>query len=806
MAKRNTRIRTSSEIPFVPEVFRASYDEPMPIDPPNTSYLTAMPEIRPRLTDVASKEEQHESRWKPLMGTPSKPPVPPNILVPDPSPIRHVADDESPRKLTPSSPDSFIHRRRQGEYVPRPPVWKIYDLPIDSHSSPNGLEDTDTDTGTCESDEDVFTDLKNRNVSSMRPAETTVSEQIRKMADIFSQTPDLVNMAEHADQIVAQSTPDDACLPLLVAADFTVSEPPTADPSEHHTSVHESTVLPQDSDYQNLQRNKHGLLKITSSDMVWQSRLTGSSRDCSAKSNSLIVPCENAATLHQEPTAALRDDQKNQDFLENGSTGIEGLEAHPTVAPKYVDQIPQVSLDFTHPQITNNILCTDIQQPKEFQNPIRPGYLVKFIGDTSFSASQSNRNSELDDKNEFMIAVIYDDGWGLFIHRDSGRKLTCISNAASKGSSCKAEDATVEVVYDETLFCFLPLCSVMAIPGNRFSKEAELFADETRAYSKGGKIQPPPRAHSMAAEAEAKDRGVVVISEAVFKSFDCRCEKPRSSSKLPANISVFRQIPAESPTKKDSGQALPAEPNGAGDNQKLYEKKESSLQRSYGRNLFFARGKDMTLQQRARAKASNAKSEPVHEYGIRHPTGLEGYRARKKAANAILQQKSKQRQREEEGQGVKEVAETKQSETQRIREQEKMDSKGTTPEILCVVSNWLQHPDHDVGEDPLSMVAEASSYPRPSDETAVNPLKAQQLSISTSNNRTVVSWRKIPQGNGDIRPDDCISKKGRGHPETVKENRPFPIGGIGKSIRGSLRGMREKLSLSRGRVSPGSVS
>lgn len=584
-----------------------------------------------------------------------------------------------------------------------------------------------------------------------------------------------------------------------------MSESPTAEPSEHHTSVHQPTVFPQDPDHQILQGNKHELLKIPSSDMAWQTRLTGSSRDCFAKYNSLVVPCENPATLHQEPTVALRDDQENQYLLENASRGIERLEAYPLVAPKYVDLIPHVPLDFINPQITNDILCTDIQQPKELENPIRPGYLVKFIGDTPSSAGQPNRKSELDDENEFMIAVIYDDGWGLFIQRDSGRQLTCISNAASKGSSCKAEDATVEVVYNEALFRFLPLCSVVVIAENKFSNEAELFADETRAYSKGGKIQPPPRAHSIAAEAQVKDRGVVVISGAVFKSFECRCENPRSSSKFPASISVFRQISAEPPMKNDSGQALPAELDGAGDNQKLYEKKESVFRRSYGRNLFFARGKDMTLQQCARANASNLESEPVDEYGERQPIGLEGYRASKKAAHAILQQNSKRRQGEEEEQEVKE-SKAKQNEAQRTRKQENTDSKETTPEILCTVPNGLQHPDHDVGDDHLSTIAKASNYPRPSDETAINPLTIQQLSISTLNNRTVVRWGKFPRGNGDIRPDDCLSKKGQGHPETVKENRPFPIGGIGKSIRGSLRGMREKLSFSRGRVSPGAGS
>ena len=65
-------------------------------------------------------------RWKPLVGTPSKPAIPSNILVPDPSPARsEVSDTDSPTLLPPSPVCSFIHQRRQGQYVPRPPVWKI---------------------------------------------------------------------------------------------------------------------------------------------------------------------------------------------------------------------------------------------------------------------------------------------------------------------------------------------------------------------------------------------------------------------------------------------------------------------------------------------------------------------------------------------------------------------------------------------------------------------------------------------------------------------------------------------------------
>ncbi len=220
MAKRSTRIRTSSGIPFVPEVFYASHSEPMPIEPPNTSYLTAMPEVQTRLTDASDEEKQSESRWKPLIGTPSKPPIPQNIFVPDPSPSRDFADDESPRLLTPSIPGSFIHRRRQGEYISRPPVWKIYNLPTSFASLPNELEDTDTVT--CGPDEDVFTDFRSCNVSYTSLVGMSAAEQVRKMAKIFSDIPQLVNTTESTDQMVAHSTLDDPCLRFSLAADFVV--------------------------------------------------------------------------------------------------------------------------------------------------------------------------------------------------------------------------------------------------------------------------------------------------------------------------------------------------------------------------------------------------------------------------------------------------------------------------------------------------------------------------------------------------------------------------------------------------------
>ena len=210
MSRSKSKIRILSDIPLVPQVFFAACNEPMPIDPPNTSYLTTMPEAHAGLTEWASEEQPSRSRWKPLVGTPSKPPVPQNILVPDPSPSRDVDSDESPNTLATSTPGSFIHRRRQGEYVPRPPVWKIYDLQADFSASPNGLEDTDTET--CDSEEDVFTSFRRRYTSDRRLGGLPVAEQVNKMANIFSKAPELVEMRQPTGTILAHGMLDKPCL------------------------------------------------------------------------------------------------------------------------------------------------------------------------------------------------------------------------------------------------------------------------------------------------------------------------------------------------------------------------------------------------------------------------------------------------------------------------------------------------------------------------------------------------------------------------------------------------------------------
>ena len=74
-------------------------------------------------------EDTEKSKWKPLVGTPSKGPIPEDILVPDPSTPRTVSDTESLLQSNSSTPTPSIHVRRRGEHISRPPAFPLPPTP-----------------------------------------------------------------------------------------------------------------------------------------------------------------------------------------------------------------------------------------------------------------------------------------------------------------------------------------------------------------------------------------------------------------------------------------------------------------------------------------------------------------------------------------------------------------------------------------------------------------------------------------------------------------------------------------------------
>lgn len=134
-----------SEIQSTRAIHKAFSYEPVPAQSPETA------------DEEISALDASSTRWKPLVGTPSKSPIPHDILVPDPSPPQVLADSESPVP-SPSTPTSFVHKRRQGEYVPRPPVWTIRNPDgglSDSAHEPDLVDNTSISSG-----ESMALDLK----------------------------------------------------------------------------------------------------------------------------------------------------------------------------------------------------------------------------------------------------------------------------------------------------------------------------------------------------------------------------------------------------------------------------------------------------------------------------------------------------------------------------------------------------------------------------------------------------------------------------------------------------------------------
>ena len=127
-----------------------------------------------------------KQRWKPLIGTPTKPPVPPNILVPDPSPAQSATSDADSVTILPPSPQgSFIHRRRQGQYVPRPPVRELFG---------SAQEIKDYDFGCSKADPIRDQARVSARWSGFQLPWISVDDQVRKMADVFYDQPFVVNM------------------------------------------------------------------------------------------------------------------------------------------------------------------------------------------------------------------------------------------------------------------------------------------------------------------------------------------------------------------------------------------------------------------------------------------------------------------------------------------------------------------------------------------------------------------------------------------------------------------------------------
>lgn len=113
--------------------------EPSPsghIDSPDTSSSTSAATGQASMLVDPVIEDAEKSKWKPLVGTPTKDPIPENILVPDPSTPQAISDTDSSAQSTSSTSRSFIRSRRQGEHTSRPPAFPLPHTPKRAASLP----------------------------------------------------------------------------------------------------------------------------------------------------------------------------------------------------------------------------------------------------------------------------------------------------------------------------------------------------------------------------------------------------------------------------------------------------------------------------------------------------------------------------------------------------------------------------------------------------------------------------------------------------------------------------------------------
>jgi len=219
----NTDASGNTEIPFEPMVFSAAA-EPIPIGPPDTASLTATPEASLPTVISTYNDWRENPRWKPLVGTPSRTPIPSGTLIPDPSPARSCSDMASDVLIPPSPAGSFVHRRRRGEYAQRPPVWSIQAL----------VEDTKGWHEMGKPDYDYAFPWSGRAVSN----KISYDSQLEKMAAVMTREPLIVRMALENTPANPPAPGDDALLSKTTTPGSTVEAPP------HTNMVPSNTVLP----------------------------------------------------------------------------------------------------------------------------------------------------------------------------------------------------------------------------------------------------------------------------------------------------------------------------------------------------------------------------------------------------------------------------------------------------------------------------------------------------------------------------------------------------------------------------------
>lgn len=530
MDKSKAIIEDSSEASLRPVVVPTSIDEPVSVHPPSTLYLTATTEAQSPILPVSTTGVP-ESKWKPLIGTPSKPPVPDDILVPDPSPARTFSDTDSPTLLAPSTPGSFIHQRRQGEYVPRPPVWTTYrmdgssftsrDPPIELDLTPNG--------------KNLLLPFRmkqeNRKPSSQslfgeKIPGSSFDNNIPKMAESFRESPLVVNMMQNLTPEL-HPNPDAPRLPSIDEPSF----------AKDTAFANLTGSMEQNNSVQGSPTNAMTTTGLQANAVNNCTRLqAGSGTDLECAIRPATAVTENSRNRFPEESNSIQCNSmvggtSTQQAMNYGSDDL--------ITPAPVRDVSgEPSFDMMEGPCRSldrilsyrDIRIKPAPNSSIDSNSMVVGSLVTFVGRTLVSDDNDSGSHEvnLPRGDRYIVIEMYGDYWALFLKLERGLQLGEIEQSSFFGWKPKpkpprrTEAGTdyIGVLNHPTIFVYAPLCafSLAITPGVLEPQRGRLHS-QSSATSHGGLAQASIRSYSLLPEREDVKRRFIWIPKSIYQQY-----------------------------------------------------------------------------------------------------------------------------------------------------------------------------------------------------------------------------------------------------------------------------------------------
>lgn len=553
MAKRcgkASSLSDSTEIPFTPDVFQFTSSKPMPIKPPDTSSLTAMPELFHPTVIADDIDWRQHPKWKPLVSTPSRStPIPKGTLVPDPSPAHTFSDTEISTLMDPSPAGSYIHRRRQGEYVKRPPVWSLNGL--GGENSYHLLESNDLGFDTSARGEDIPFPLKistnlpvglrqvskgSLAVSDIKLPSYSCEDQINQMATAFTMDPFIVNAAQDMttrNLSRLEASTGRASAGPIIEQWVRSTPPPRADCTQ--SSCHDGTTrLAVDPRY--IEPSDAILPSINNQGRSGLGHLDGEA-PVNGTVNMLPSMGQAIRSKSHSPRTSVGDLASASHVNANGDQPRANIQV--STESHHGDRHELLS------RYRDIRTAPPTQGETEFVHWILPGSRVTCVNATHIATASDNDNQfELKLGHQYLVSKIFDDQWALCIKCDTTESLK-IHQHGTLGKSIrkklmntlrsKAKKPTTprhmeKVEHDRNIINFLPLCAVtleanyeayLGMCGSmcsmtNSSSSCTRVMESQRSPPKGGIVQAPKRNSSQTEAVKIREAGFVEVPEHIF--------------------------------------------------------------------------------------------------------------------------------------------------------------------------------------------------------------------------------------------------------------------------------------------------